>query len=402
MSFRGRILSAGFILLLMASYATPVLRQEYGGNLRVPEELLQSIETQQLFEVSEDSLRPIVPFPYKLDETSLSLDLRSLNSATLNEMSRQVEALQQTSHPCHWILDYPYFTHEHPSSISLKNEELVLRSTEEEILKAILTSSCLLPSLSASLLPFRKTQFGFEANTLCPSGRPFLDSITPVEVDPINPYLSFKLNDVDLCPIPEARFQQISGDQDIIVANGPKFFLYLKTMNLPGDQVGAIRSAIDPEELARAVLNDHAEVLQPQESAGAPASFPQSILFSHSVSPDHPYGLLVRRLLVQWREAGLHVNESQTAPAGAPQITFRFQAVRENNFDLFRYRWLREQFGEGWSEEAWNDALDQLEASGAVVPLLIHTSRIAARKQIRDLIIRADGYPDFANCWLQQ
>jgi len=400
MSFKKGILPAGSILLLIAATAVAVLKQDYGGNLRVPEELLQSIQTQQLFEVSHNTFRALIPFPYQLDETSLTIDLHTLNAVILNEISGQVEALQQPSHPCHWILDYPYFTHEHPTSISFKEGKLFLRSTEEGILQTILSSSCLIPSLSGSMLPFRKTQFGFEANTLCPSGRPFLDSITPVEVDPVNPYLSFKLNDVDLCPIPEARFQQISKDPDIGVANGPKFFLYLKTMNLTGEQVTAVISATNTGELITAALNGHAENQLPHVARGDSISFPKQVTFSHSLSADHPYGLLVKRLLVQWKEAGLPVSESQTA--GTPRILFRFQAIRETNFDLFLYRWLREQFGEGWTEEAWYDALHELEASGTVVPLLIHSSRIAVRKEIRDLVIRPDGFPDFANCWLEK
>ncbi len=400
MFFKKRFLPAGFVLLLTTATSVAVLKQEYGGNLRVPEELLQSIQTQQLFEVSDNSLRPLTPFPYQLDETSLAIDLRALNAGTLNEIGRQVEALKESSHPCHWILDYPYFTHEHPTSISFKDGTLFIRSSEEEILQTILTSSCLIPSLSVSLLPFRKTQFGFEANTLCPSGRPFLDSINPVEVDPVNPYLSFKLNDVDICPIPEARFDQISKDPDIHVVSGPKFFLYLKTLNLSSDQVSAIISATNTEELITAGLNGHAESRLPHPVPRDGTSFPKQITFSHSLSPDHPYGLLVKRLLVQWREAGLPVSESETA--GASRILFRFQAIRENNFDLFLYRWLREQFGEGWIQEAWYDALHELEASGTVVPLLIHSSRIAVRKEIRDLMIRPDGSPDFANCWLER
>jgi hypothetical protein len=276
----------------------------------------------------------------------------------------------------------------------------LIRSSEEEILQTILTSSCLIPSLSNSLLPFRKTQFGFEANALCPSGRPFLDSITPVEVDPVNPYLSFKLNDVDICPIPEARFEQISKDPDIAVANGPKFFLYLKTTNLSSEQVSAIVSATNTDELIAAGLNGHAESQLPQPVHRDATSFLKPVTFSHSLSPDHPYGLLVKRLLVQWKEAGLPVSESETA--GTSQILFHFQVIHENNFHLFLYRWLREQFGEGWSEEAWYDALHELESSGRVVPLLIHSSRIAVRREIRDLMIRPDGSPDFANCWLER
>ncbi len=392
--------SSALAFFLISATAVAVLKQEYGGTLRVPEELLQSIETQQLFEVSDNSLRPLTPFPYQLDETSLTIDLRTLNGATLNEISKQVEALQESSHPCHWILDYPYFTHEHPTSISFKDGKLLIQSSEEESLQTILTSSCLIPSLSSSLMPFRKTQFGYEANTLCPSGRPFLDSITPVEVDPVNPYLSFKLNDVDICPIPEARFDQISKDPDIQVVSGPKFFLYLKTMNLSRDQVSAIVSATNVEELISAGLNGHAESRLPRPSGREGALFSKQVMFSHSLSPDHPYGLLVKRLLVQWKDAGLPVSESETA--GTSQILFRFQAIRENNLDLFLYRWLREQFGDGWTEEAWYDALPELEASGAVVPLLVHSSRIAVRKEIRDLMIRPDGIPDFANCWLER
>jgi MarR-like DNA-binding transcriptional regulator SgrR of sgrS sRNA len=53
-------------------------------------------------------------------------------------------------------------------------------------------------------------------------------------------------------------------------------------------------------------------------------------------------------------------------------------------------------------DEAWYDEWDKLESSEAIVPLLIHVSRVAVRKNIQDIRSRADGFPDFADCWIFQ
>jgi hypothetical protein len=53
-----------------------------------------------------------------------------------------------------------------------------------------------------------------------PCGPAFLDSISPVTIDPANPYLSFKLNDVDVFLLPEDRFQQAFNDPELKIQNG--------------------------------------------------------------------------------------------------------------------------------------------------------------------------------------
>ena len=244
--------------------------------------------------------------------------------------------------------------------------------------------------------PFRKTQFGYEANPGCLGGRPFLDSITPVPVDPVNPYLSFKLKDVDVIQVPEDRFHQVSNDPDITVLPGPRYFLYLKSSGLTEEQMAQITASIDVKELSRTVLNDHVDILFSSPVLVTSTMRP-AILFSYP--SEDPYRLLGERIAIQLKGSGFPV--SQTGAPNMPELRLFASPIVESDLDLFRYHLLKARPGSD-DPRPWYEQWDDLEGSGKLVPLLIHITRIAARKSLLDLQIRSNGMPDFANWWLLQ
>jgi MarR-like DNA-binding transcriptional regulator SgrR of sgrS sRNA len=71
----------------------------------------------------------------------------------------------------------------------------------------------------------------------------------------------------------------------------------------------------------------------------------------------------------------------------------------DQNIDLTRYQILRKSLKYGDSR-SWQETWEQLLESGSIIPLLIHTSWIAYRKDIQELKSDAAGVPDFADCWL--
>jgi hypothetical protein len=267
---------------------------------------------------------------------------------------------------------------------------LIVESEEPDYLHAILTSRCLPPGQVELFQAFRKTQFGYEANTNCIYGRPFLDSITPSPIDPANPYLSFKLNDVDVLPVPEERFQQIRSDSELNVIDGPSFFVYLTTWNLKAEDVARLTSGTRIAEIAKVVLNDHAEILLSQPvSSGIPAS---KTNVEFKVSQEDPYRLLGERLILEWQELGF--TQGNGTPA---KIEVNAQEVIERDQDLFRYDILRTQFHVTGSKP-WFEVWDEMESSGKIVPLLFHKTRIALRKNVVNS--RSNGNFDFANAWI--
>jgi hypothetical protein len=384
------------LVYLFWSVAEPCLsawKRQYGGNVKVAEELLAQIRSQELFTPFEDGFLPLFPLDHRKEEDRFEINLSPLNPDQITEWEKYLQSFQDSSHPCHWILDFPSYSHEHSTSIVLEDMKLILRNFDSDSLNTVLTSSCLAPPEWNLIVPFRKTQFGFEANADCLAGRPFLDSITPVPVDPMNPYLSFKLNDVDVIPVPEERYAQISNDPDIAILPGPRQLIYLKTTGLTEEQVTSITAAINLQELAKSVLNNHVEILFP--GAGAELQT-KPFAFSLRFPPEDTYGLMGERLLIQWKDAGFTVSHEANRN---PTVEVMVAPIRENDFALFRYRLLKK---EGWANDSgkWFEIWDHLEASGRLVPLMIHITRIAYRKNLQELKTRSSGMPDFANCWL--
>ncbi len=385
-----------FILVASAPIADSVIKQNYGGNLKVAEDLLEGINSQQLAVVQNNTLKSVYPFPLLLEGSTAAFDLSSLNPDQLSEIVDGVRSMSDLSSPCHWILDYPYPGHEHATSISVEENRLVVRGTQAEDLPAILSSSCLVPGPLRFLSPFKQTQFGFEANPNCLAGRPFVDSVSAVAVDSTNPYLSFKLNDVDVFSIPEDRFQQVANDPEVRILEGPRTYLFFRTSRLTPEQMLRVTDSIDLKGAAGAVLNDHLEIIFSSAGDAIPkVSLPASISFSYP--SEFPYRLIGERLLLQMKEAGISVDKRSPGNGGA--IELEYVPVQEMDQDVFRYHLLRNQF-KIRSSRPWYEDWDQLEASGTIVPLLIHTSRIATREIIQEFRMKPDGFPDFANCWM--
>ena len=213
-----------------------------------------------------------------------------------------------------------------------------------------------------------------------------MDSITPTPVDPLNPYLSFKLNDVDILPVPEERFQQINSDPELRIVPGSSFFVYLTTSGLKPDEISSLTSAIHIEEIAKAVLNDHAEILLSEQSS-QPHLSGQHIM-EIKIPEEDPYHLMAERFLLDWQEAGFVQGKSEG------RIEIAAQEMLESDQDLFRYWLLRNHFHIN-SPKPWFEVWDEMEASGQIIPLLIHQTRIAARKNIVNLNMR-----DLAVCWI--
>lgn len=379
------------LLLLLTTPAYSIRKPHYGGALRVADSLLQRINEQALFIESEDNLVPTIPLPFEIGETEAKLDLSRINPELMVDVENAVAAIQNQENACHWILDYPFFDHRHPNQIQIESGSLIIKSTDPEYLNAILSSRCLPPLGSEPFRPFNKTQYGLEANSKCISGRPFLDSITPTPVDPLNPYLSFKLNDVDILPVPEERFQQINSDPELKIIQGPSFFVYLSTSGLTPDEISSLTSAIHIQDIAHSVLNDHAEILMSEQNSQHPQSGQHIVEFK---TPDEdPYHLMAERILLDWQEAGFVQGKSEV------RIEMAAQEMLETDQDLFRYWLLRNRFHFN-SSKPWFEVWDEMESSGQIIPLLIHQTRIAARKTVVNLQVRSAGMLDFANAWV--
>jgi hypothetical protein len=377
-----------FIILLISPPVYSSRKPHFGGNLRIADTLINAINKQPIFSVDGETIHAQISVPFEVRDNQVNLDFSRLNPELLVELEKVVTSIQDQADSCHWILDYPYFDHRHPNQIQLESGVLKIASEEEEYLRVILTSSCLPPSGVESLQPFRKTQFGFEANTTCLSGRPFLDSITPAPVDPANPYLSFKLNDVDVLPIPEERFLQINSDPELSVFEGSSYLIYLVTSNLQPQDIALLTSGSRVQDIAKVVLNDHAEVLIGQQTSQDTLNSPRSIEFK--VPEEDPYRLLGERLVLEWQELGF--TPSSTANS---KIEIVSQEMTEGDEDLFRYNLLRTKFQMNGSKP-WFEIWDEMEASGKILPLLIHKTQIAARKNVVNL----HGALDFANTWI--
>jgi hypothetical protein len=382
------------LILLLASPVYSLRKPYYGGNLRIADTLVNEIDSQPIFEVNGEEIKALIPVPVEIQEQEVRLDFSALNPDWVVELEKSVAAIQDPQNSCHWILDYPYFDHRHPNRFEMESGVLVIQSDEADFLQAILTSPCLPPSRSEPLRAYRKTQFGFEANTNCISGRPFLDSITPTPVDAANPYLSFKLNDVDVLPVPEERFHQISTDTELNVVEGPSYFIYLITSNMDSGKVLALTSQTRVGEIAKVVLNDHAEMMVAEQSSPTVSNSPTVVEFK--IPEDDPYRLLGERLVLEWKDLGF--TPAVKGEAANSKVEIAALEVSEKNQDLFRYNLLRSRFNPS-SQQPWFEIWDELEASGKLVPVLIHTTRIAARKNVMDLGVNGDSL-NLADTWI--
>jgi hypothetical protein len=385
------------LLVVLANPAESVLKPQYGGSLKVSEDLLKGLDTPAYFDVQDETITPLVPLDIQISESSISINFKNFNDSDRRNLKEWTASVQDYSNPCHWMLDYPYLNHTHPNSIRYEEDVYRVETADGDSLRILLQSSCLLPASLHALKPFTQTQFGFEANQQSIGGRPFLNAIIPTSIDPLNPFLSLKLKDVDLIAVTEERFQEIKNDPDIAMYPGPKTFLFLKISNLDPMEIADITRALDPQELAHSVLNDHAEILLTREiTKGVPPVSPKA--FSVVVPSENPYRLLGERLIVQLEEAGLNV--SRNNPAESRRMELKAVQILENNFDLARYLLLRVEFPNAGGDQSWFEIWDEMEAQGKMISLLIHQTRIAAPKNLENLKAFGNGMPDFSNAWI--
>jgi len=390
-------LVAFFLFLTLTLPVFALLKQHYGGNAKIAEDLTPVLTQFVLFAEISDHLKSDYPFPFSIQENELTIDLSSLSADKITELEQAVDSLRDESNSCHWILDYPYFHHQHPNSISVNGTKLVLRTSEPEFLSTIAQSSCFIPKNISYLMPFSKTQFGFEANQKCIAGRPFLDSISPVAIDPVNPYLAFKLNEVDAFIVPEEKFRQVVSDEQIKILPGPRFYLYLQSENITPEQMTSLTSHIQARELSSAVFNDHAELYLPEKNLPQAAVWTTPIYMK--IPEGTPFRFIGDRLKVQLENAGFVIS-SGILPQNSPTLELSVEQLNENDLDLFRYRLLKEKTPVA-AETSWFEAWDGLEAEGKIVPLMLYETRVAVRKHFVDVRSGAGGMPDFSNAWIR-
>lgn len=385
-------------ILMYCIYSFGALKREYGGNLKVAEELLGTISSQTLFRDDEGTPRPRFRFPFTRDGSDLTFDLSAFDPDLFTEMEKHIAEVQKPDDSCHWILDYPYLSHNHTTVIEARDGTIRIHTESPEILAAIAESSCLVPQSAAILSPFLKTQFGYEANSTCLAGRPFLDSITPAPVDSSNPYLSFKLNDADVISIPEDRFQQISRDEDIRVMPGPKYLVFLSTEGLSQDAAAAIASTIRVWDLGRAVLNGH---IEPLLNAG-PATGARPGTRVHFVYPqDPPYRLVGERIELDLREAGFDVNPPPGDVGKTGNLNLEAFPLPPGDDDIARYLLLKKYYPAESRNLPWFEIWDEYEAEGKILPLFTHTTMLAVRKGVQDFASGPDGIPNFSGAWIE-
>ena len=160
----------------------------------------------------------------------------------------------------------------------------------------------------------------------------------------------------------------------------------------------SVASALDLNEISRAVLNDHTELYlaRPEASSVPPEIFKNPIYFK--IPDDFPYRLIGERLKIQLQNRGFVIS-TKALQNNAPTIELFVRQVREPDMDLFHYNLIRQEFqhnNESTSFEQW----DQLQSSGQLVPLMLYASRIAARKNLAGLRRGPDGMLDFSNAWI--
>jgi hypothetical protein len=387
------------LLFLCLATATPVfsvLKQQYGGNAKISEELSSGLLQLRVFEEHQGALRVLHPLRFTHEENTLQVDLSGWPADKITELENAIGSLQDQNNPCHWILDYPYFQHDHKNRLEIEKDQLFLKTGEPEYLIPLAQSPCLIPQKVSYFLPFSKTQFGYEANLNCFAGRPFLDSISPVGVDPVNPYLGFKLNEVDVFLIPEEKFRQISTDEQIRVQPGPQFFLYLKTENMTAEQVFSVVTALDLTEISRAVLNEHAEIFLSQKGDTNSAVWKSPIYLK--IPEETPFRLVGNRLRIQLENAGFVIS-TNALPKNAPTLELAMKAINEPDLDLFRYKLLRNDL-QITDQASWFEVWDELEAAAKIVPLLRYESRVGVRKNIVGVRKGPGGLPDFSEAWI--
>lgn len=365
------------------------VKPRYGGSLKVAQELLNDMNSFRLFQMGNDRFHSP-----SITESGASLDLTFLPQDRLSEIEQSVQALQDPGNSCHWILDYPYLDHRHPNSLQLEQGVLRFETREPEFLESLLGSSCLLRDVPPYLLSFRRTQFAFEANAESITGRPFLDSLTPVVVDRTNPYLSFKLRDVDVFSVPEDRYRQVQADPALRILPGPEFFIYLKTENMKEAEARLILSAINMEEIAGTVLNGHTVLLHHRPSS--PEGWAgEAIRIRFDFPLEKPYRLVAERLRLQLEEAGI-----LSDPSSELRLELRVTPITEDDDDLIRYRILREDFRIA-GNTTWFELWDELESTLQIIPLMIYRSQIAVPENLTDPARNPGGSPDFSTCWFQ-
>lgn len=385
------------MLFFLFSDAFAAVKPQYGGNLKVADEFLASLIRASLFTEIDGALRQLFPIPYSVQGNDLTLDFSSFDPDLFTEIENNVANLQKQDQACHWILDYPYLSHNHTTTIEARDNKVVVHADSMETLNAIAQSPCLIGPEISTFEGFAKTQFSYEANANCLAGRPYLDSVTPASVDPVNPYLSFKLNDADVIPIPEDRFQQISKDPDLQVMNGPKSFVFLRTNGISQEAAASIASAVSVSDIGRAVLNGHIEPLLNSEVSTNPRA---AVHFRFTYPREAPYSLIGERIELQLREAGFDVNPS-TNSAKLADVSLEVFPVSEPTDETTRYLLLQKYFPNENRNLAWFEVWDEYEASGRILPLFVHRTMLAVRKGVHDISAGADGFPDFSNAWLE-
>lgn len=379
-----KIFFAVLLVWMMAHSAFCLTKEQFGGNLKVSSDLLEHIQNQSL---------PDLAIPLNINQNKATFDMRGLNPDMRTELQQSLSALQDRMNACHWLVDFPNLDSSQNAQIEIGDDAIEITSQDEITVQELLKSPCLLPGKLDLIRPFRTTQYGYEANPQSPAGRPFLDSITPIVVDPINPYLSFKLGDVDVIPVPEDRFPQISNDSDLQLLQGPQVILYLKLTGFAPEAAAKVASSIDVHELARAVLNDHVHDL-----FSAPDAQPGAAVSAKFVNrSEASYKLLGDRLQVELQKMGFTLNDADTS---GRSIELMQEEVR-GDLLLSEYHILRVQFPDQ-NSGTWDAAWQNLIKSGRLIPLLIHTTKIAARKSIQGLNSEAGPNPDFENCWIRQ
>ena len=267
----------------------------------------------------------------------------------------------------------------------------------------------------------------FTANESCWQGRPFVDSIEVRSHRAVrDQWLDLGVDKADIAEVPAETLHQARLQHLNVVASPPARLLVLQISDsgaLANPMLrGAIAAALDRNALASVIFQKQADAtasLLPQALTGYAFLFPAQRDLSHShelrgglatpaltfsVEGDGAMQLAAQRIALDLHEAGFNV---QVVRAGAPHTDLQLRALPLEGADPQATLDILLRAAGQAAPAIGNDPSALYKAEKSIldlhvfVPLLDLPRACAAGSRVRDLHLRGDGSPDFADVSLE-